>query len=231
MQTLLRHQFPRLANDQLAHEFYFIHRLDFSTSGILCIALNKKKCTEISQLFERRLVDKYYLAIVRGHIDLAEITIDIPVGEDIRYKTSNKKMCTSHDWEHCLTPRPCETKLVVLEKGFFDTEFATKVLLKPVTGRRHQLRVHCSQIGHPIVGDFTYSSHLADCSTDANARLEAPPRMMLHAYRIKIQTASSDAPLDLATEDPFKELTGIRWHTKEVILTDLAEAFQKIDFT
>lgn len=228
MQTILREQFPHLVNHQLGHEFYFAHRLDYATSGLLCIPLTKKKCTEISQLFERRAVDKYYLAIVRGHIDLTEISIDIPIGEDIRYKTSNNKMCTNHDWEHCLSPKRCETKLVVLEKGFYDTEFATKILLKPITGRRHQLRVHCSQIGHPIVGDFTYSNHLADCKISTEQDHDCPSRMMLHAYRIKIPPTSSDPALDLATEDPFKELTGISWHTKEIV-TNLAVAFERID--
>lgn len=225
MQTLLKRQLSGLANSTLCHDFYFVHRLDYATSGLLCIPLNKKRCAELSQLFEKRQVDKYYLAIVRGHIvGLSELSIDIPVGEDIRHKTGNNKMCTSHDWEHCLTPRRSETKLMVLERGFYETEFATKVLLKPVTGRRHQLRVHCSEIGHPIVGDFTYSAHSADCVQDSE---HAPPRMMLHAHRIRIPATKTNKGLDLTTEDPFKALDGIRWHTKEVV-NELDEAMERI---
>lgn len=226
VQTLLRAQFPELANTRLGHEFFFVHRLDYATSGLLCIPLNKRRCSEVGQLFERRAVDKYYVAIVRGHIDHPEIRIDIPVGEDIRYKTSNNKMCTNHDWEHCLAPKRSETRLVVLKRGFYETEFATKVLLKPVTGRRHQLRVHCSEIGHAIVGDFTYSSHATDLVKDGEE--QGPPRMMLHAFRIKLPATSRGQSLDLATEDPFKALDGLRWHTKEVV-HELAEAFERID--
>lgn len=225
MQTILKRQFPDLSNSSLFHDFYFVHRLDYATSGLLCIPLNKKRCTELSQLFEKRQIEKYYLAIVRGHIgDLSELSIDIPVGEDIRYKTASNKMCTSHDWEHCLSPRRCETKVLVLERGFYETEFATKVLLKPVTGRRHQLRVHCSEIGHPIVGDFTYSSHAADCSKDPTV---APPRMMLHALRMNIPATKTSNALQLVTEDPFKAMDGISWHTKELVM-GLEEALERV---
>lgn len=226
VQTLLKRQFASLANHSLRHDFYFAHRLDYATSGLLCIPLNKRRCAEISSLFEQRKIAKYYLAIVRGHIaGPSEISIDIPVGEDIRYKTGNNKMCTSHDWEHCLSPKRCETKLIVLERGFYETEFATKVLLMPVTGRRHQLRVHCSEIGHPIVGDYTYSSHTADCGEDA---VNAPPRMMLHAYRMRIPaTASHNKSIDVTAEDPFLALDGIQWRKREV-LNGVEEAIEKV---
>lgn len=225
VQTLLKRQFPDLANHSLGHDFYFVHRLDYATSGLLCIPLTKTRCAQLSRQFEKRQITKFYLAIVRGHISgLHELSIDIPVGEDIRYKTANNRMCTSHDWEHCLSPRRGETKLIVLERGFYETEFATKVLLQPVTGRRHQLRVHCNEIGHPIVGDFTYSSHAADC--DQNSSM-APPRMMLHAFRIQIPAVGASGALDLVTEDPFKALDGVRWHTKEVV-NGLEEAMERI---
>lgn len=170
-------------------------------------------------MFENRLVEKYYLAILRGHIvGQEDIFIDVPIGEDIRFKTTSNKMCTSHDWEHCLSPRNCVTKILVLERGVYDTEFATKVLLKPVTGRRHQLRVHCHEIGHPIIGDYTYSTHIADSH-------ESMPRMMLHAFRIVIPVANE--PLDLMTADPFTaSLT--KWIGKEVV-NRLEDAFDKIN--
>lgn len=177
-------------------------------------------------MFERKQITKYYLAIVRGNIvGPSEISIDIPVGEDIRHKTGSNKMCTSYDWEHCLSPKRCETKLVVLERGFYETEFATKILMRPVTGRRHQLRVHCSEIGHPIIGDFTYSCHPADCGKDKEFE---PPRMMLHAWKMQIPAINGRSNgIDLTTEDPFKPLDGIRWRTKEVV-NELQEAMERI---
>lgn len=65
------------------------------------------------------------------------------------------KMCTDEHW-YCKRPRSAMTRLRVLELGTYDNYPATKVLLKPITGRRHQLRVHCSALGHTIVGDFSY---------------------------------------------------------------------------
>ena len=69
--------------------------------------------------------------------------------------------------------RPAQSKLLVLERGIYESYPATKVLLRPLTGRRHQLRVHCHTIGHTIVGDYTYSRR-HDIT---------PPRMFLHALR------------------------------------------------
>lgn len=65
-------------------------------------------------------------------------------------------MCTN-DSIFCEKPRNSYTVLVVLEHGFWKTKPATKILLAPSTGRRHQLRVHCHYIGHTVIGDYTYS--------------------------------------------------------------------------
>lgn len=65
------------------------------------------------------------------------------------------------------------TLIVLLEKGIFDNYPASKILIRPITGRRHQIRVHCSYIGHTIVGDYTYSNR-----KDLN-----PERMFLHSIR------------------------------------------------
>lgn len=69
--------------------------------------------------------------------------------------------------------RHAKSRLLVLERGIYGSYPATKVLLRPFTGRRHQLRVHCSIIGHTIIGDYTYS----------NKHDVLPPRMFLHSFR------------------------------------------------
>lgn len=81
-------------------------------------------------------------------------------------------MCTG-DQDCCINPRYAITRLTVLERGVFMSYPATKVLLLLITGRRHQIRVHCSNIGHTIVGDYTYSGR-KDIS---------PSRTFLHAYQ------------------------------------------------
>jgi len=81
-------------------------------------------------------------------------------------------MCTI-DSIYCINPRSAHTRLVVLERGIFMSYPATKVLLMLITGRRHQIRVHCSDIGHTIIGDFTYS----------NRKDTSPSRTFLHSFR------------------------------------------------
>lgn len=79
--------------------------------------------------------------------------------------------------------KACETDLRVLERGVYRGDPVTKVLLTPLTGRRHQLRVHCLAIGHPIVGDCTYADSGDGASQERAGRAE---RMMLHAYRLEV---------------------------------------------
>jgi 23S rRNA-/tRNA-specific pseudouridylate synthase len=81
-------------------------------------------------------------------------------------------MCTA-EHECCTNPRNAHTRLVVLERGLYMSYPATKVLMLLVTGRRHQIRVHCSTIGHTIIGDYTYSDR----------KDTSPSRTFLHSYR------------------------------------------------
>ena len=101
--------------------------------------------------------------------------------------------------------KACETDLRVLERGLYLGDAVTKVLLTPLTGRRHQLRVHCLAIGHPIVGDCTYAD--GDRAGDA-------ARMMLHAHRLEVPEVSKgrrrqDPPrflVQTSAPDPFPSL-------------------------
>ncbi|XP_071544869.1 RNA pseudouridylate synthase domain-containing protein 1-like [Panulirus ornatus] len=192
VQTQLRRLFPNLANKELTHEFRFTHRLDFPTSGLLCIALHKRAAGEITKCFVKKLVDKYYLALVRGHVSKEMMDVELPIGDDMRDEWHGIRMATpvSPHAGYCKT---AHTRLLVLQKGLYNNYPATKVLLKPITGRRHQLRVHMSESGHTIVGDFTYSNR---CDI-------FPYRMFLHAYRLVIP--SKLEYLDVRTDDPFSE--------------------------
>ncbi|XP_068082451.1 RNA pseudouridylate synthase domain-containing protein 1 isoform X2 [Anabrus simplex] len=172
LQLQLRKLFPALINPNLQHEFYFVHRLDYATSGVICIALHKKACSIATSAFRNRQTQKYYLALVRGHVSLELIDIFDEIGENRLEVDGNHSMCTSTD-PNCISPRPAHTRLLVLERGIYALYPATKVLLRPITGRRHQLRVHCSNLGHTIVGDYTYS-----CRKDV-----LPHRTFLHSFR------------------------------------------------
>ena len=89
--------------------------------------------------------------------------------------------------------RPAQTVLRVVERGTFQGSPVTKVRLKLLTGRRHQLRLHTLAVGHPIVGDFTYASAKArgEGEAAAAAAADTEPRMMLHSASLVLHLAKS----------------------------------------
>lgn len=80
LQLVLRKMLPDLVNPKLCHEFHFVHRLDYPTSGVMCIALNKKAARAASIAFENHKVQKFYLALVHGHIHEPYIVVDKAIG-------------------------------------------------------------------------------------------------------------------------------------------------------
>jgi len=111
------------------------------------------------------------------------------------------------DEPNCEKARVARTRLVVLSRGEYSGSPATKVLLAPVTGRRHQLRIHCHRLGNTIVGDFTYSGK----------RDVLPPRMYLHAHRLLLPTALEE--LDINAGDPFDASEDAAWKPGEGLCT------------
>ncbi|KAG9263986.1 RNA pseudouridylate synthase domain-containing protein 1 isoform X1 [Astyanax mexicanus] len=205
VQKQLKHHFPDLADPATYYGFRFCHQLDFSTSGALCVALNKAAAGRAYHFFKNRLVTKAYLALVRGSVPEEKLMIDFAIGKN---STEGKThmMCVE-ETEGCENPKPSQTELTVLEYGVYDGDPVTKVLLQPRTGRTHQLRVHCSAIGHPIVGDYTYS-----LGSD-----NSPYRMMLHAYMLQIPLEHE--PLQVTAPDPFLPTTDPKWSPQTVLLT------------
>lgn len=211
----IQYKYPELYCPQLGHGFYVLHRLDFSTSGVVAVPLHKEAAKVSTKQFQARKTKKFYLALVRGHVEANKVDINFAVGDDGRPEWHKIKMCTSQQ-DYCLKPRACRTKLLVLERGSYGGSPATKVLLAPITGRRHQLRVHCHELGHTIVGDFTYS----------NRRDILPHRMFLHALRLVLHTRLEN--LDVMTEDPFTARDPCNQWTVSETVTGLEEAFELI---
>lgn len=208
VQAQLRHRFPQLADPSTYYGFRFCHQLDFSTSGALCVALNKAAAGRAYRCFKDRTVTKAYLALVRGWVEEETQTVDFSIGKNSS-EGKTHMMCIEGT-EGCENPKPCQTELTVLEYGLYDEDPVTKVLLQPLTGRTHQLRVHCSAIGHPIVGDFTYSSG-AD---------NAPYRMMLHAHLLHIPLEPQ--PLLVSAGDPFLPTEDPKWLPQRSLRTPAA---------
>lgn len=203
VQAQLRKHFPELADPNTYYGFRFCHQLDFSTSGALCVALNKAAAGQAYRCFKDRTVTKVYIALLRGWVEVETQTLDFSIGKNSS-EGKTHMMCIEGT-EGCENPKPCQTELTVLEYGLYDGAPATKVLLKPLTGRTHQLRVHCSAIGHPIVGDFTYSLGSDD----------APYRMMLHAYLLRIPL--DPQPLLVSTTDPFTTTVDPKWQPERSV--------------
>lgn len=153
---------PELDSPQL------VHRLDKDTSGILLIARNKKAAEFLTAAFKNKTIEKTYLALVAGVVKKTEGVIKIP----LRKKFVGKNEKVYPDFEE---GKEAITNFKVL-KTYYDH---SALELNPITGRTHQLRVHCKEIGHAIVNDIKYGG------IDV-ARKEIANRLCLHAYKIKL---------------------------------------------
>ena len=122
-----------------------VHRIDEDTSGLLIVAKNDKAHVNLSEQIKEHKVKKTYIALVRGVVRENEATIDMPIG---RSKTDRKKMAVCKDGKNAVT------HIKVLKRW----EHYTLLQVNIETGRTHQIRVHLSYIGYPIIGDYTYSN-------------------------------------------------------------------------
>lgn len=123
-----------------------MHRLDKNTTGVIVIAKNNFAHNNIAKQIQDRKTKKIYVALVKGVIKEENGVIKMPIG---RHKTDRKKMAVVKDGKEA------HTNFKVL-KRFKEGYTLIEVELK--TGRTHQIRVHMSHIGYPIVGDDTYSN-------------------------------------------------------------------------
>lgn len=122
-----------------------IHRLDKDTSGVLIVAKNDMAHINISNQIKNRETKKLYIALVRGVVKENEATIDMPIG---RSKKDRKKMAVTKDGKEAIT----HFKVLKRYQNY------TLLEINIDTGRTHQIRVHLSEIGYPVVGDYVYSN-------------------------------------------------------------------------
>lgn len=165
-----------------------VHRLDVGTSGIMVVAKSELAYSELKRAFKERRVSKRYHAIAQGHPDPLSGTVDAPIGRHPRH---------DYKWAVVADGKPSITHYDTLE--VFPGASLMDVGLE--TGRTHQIRVHFSALGHPLVGDATYG---ADPTMAEKLGLN---RQWLHAYRLRFVhpgtgrsvTFESEYPTDLET--------------------------------
>ena len=122
-----------------------VHRLDKDTSGIIIVAKNDKSHINLSEQIKNRKVNKYYIALVRGNVIENNATISMPVARSTK---DRKKMAVNEKGKEAIT----HFKVLKRYNGY------TLLEIKIDTGRTHQIRVHLSEIGYPVVGDEVYSN-------------------------------------------------------------------------
>lgn len=159
------------------------HRLDMATSGILMFAKHRDAEVAVSKMFQARTVQKNYIALVQGKLE-GQGSVDVPLMTD--WENRPRQMV------HFELGKAAKTLYQAVQ--YFDTDDITRVLLTPVTGRSHQLRVHMQYIGHPITGDQFYHP---------DYRQSALKRMALHASYLAFKQPLSGVDVEIRGNIPF----------------------------
>lgn len=162
----------RIATSGASERQGIVQRLDVGTSGVMVICKSEHAYSVLKNAFRHRTVDKTYHALVQGHPDPLEGTIDAPIG---RHPKADYKFAVMADGRHSVT------HYETLEAH----RFASLLEVHLETGRTHQIRVHMSALKHPCVGDLTYG---ADPKLARRVGLE---RQWLHAVRLGFEHPDS----------------------------------------
>jgi tRNA pseudouridine32 synthase / 23S rRNA pseudouridine746 synthase len=175
------------------------HRLDRDTTGCLVLGRHRKALAQLGKLFRNGAIDKTYWAIVEGEPAAAEGVIDLPLG----------RLDDKIGWwqKHDPQGQPAVTKWRVLGR----CDSLTWLALEPLTGRTHQLRVHCAEMSWPILGDAIYG----------NTPRAGGPTLHLHAREIVVPLYKNRAPIRVVAPVPEhmrERLTACGWRVEEEII-------------
>ena len=197
-----------------------VHRLDRDTSGVLVLGRTARAAAFLTKAFKERTTRKIYWALCAGVPRPAKGLIDLPLlkergraGQDYKERTVPAEPGDPNG-------RPAQTYYAEIDRA---AQRASWLALMPVTGRTHQLRVHCAAIGHPIIGDFKYG----------NADAQEPivpgekPKLHLHARHLEIPHPSGSR---LTLKAPLPDHMAQTWKSLEFSQNDDGAPFDELEF-
>jgi 23S rRNA pseudouridine1911/1915/1917 synthase len=162
-----------------------VHRLDKDTSGVIVLAKHDRALRGLQGQFKRREVRKIYVALLIGYLEQAEGVIDAPIGRDPRHR---QRMAVVVDG------KAARSRWRVRKRYHDDDNRPyTLVDIKPHSGRTHQIRVHFSWMGYPLVGDEVYGPRHRPLSA---------PRQFLHARKLTLTHPTSEAKMTFSAPLP-----------------------------
>ena len=161
-----------------------VHRLDMATSGLMLFARGAEVQRRLSTAFEARAISKRYVAVVQGCVALDAGDIDLPLLTDWPNRPLQKVDLANG--------KPSLTRYTVLARN--TAQSSSRLLLEPVTGRSHQLRIHLRELGHPIWGDALYAPP---------AVLALSTRLLLHATSLLFSHPMTGEALQFESATPF----------------------------
>lgn len=181
------YRFPKVGNSDFFKRAGIVHRLDKDTSGLIIIAKNDESFKLLQQQFFQRIVSKKYQTLVHGKIPQAG-SINAPVG---RLPWNRRKFGVIPDG------RTAETNYKVVSYYKFKNNLYSLLLVTPITGRTHQIRIHLKYLGFPVVGDILYNGKkfIEEDRVFTN-------RIFLHACYLHFQIPGSYKWLELKSDLP-----------------------------
>ena len=174
-----------------------VHRLDKDTSGIMLIAKNDITHAYFKEKFKSREISKDYLTLCYGDFPEEKTLVDAPIG---RHPVDRKRMSVTGEGRESIT------KIRILSKFYINNNTISYLKVTPITGRTHQIRVHLSHLGYPIIGDEVYKRR-----KDININeIKLISGQVLHAFKLSFYHPYKKKEVVFRTPLPFDMMNLIR---------------------